>query len=135
MVGFRAGDPDLLVAMAKDEAEAGNATGAESLLSIADRMQMIMDRSEAKMSKKLELMPEAAAAPDPANPFGQDEAVAKKWWPFQHESLLAKGGSVWSNSEEPGPKAARGPTSVEAGSFITWKFRIDELAEQGVLCL
>ena len=74
--------------------EAGNATGAESLLSIADRMQMIMDRSEAKMSKKLELMPEAAAAPDPANPFGQDEAVAKKWWPFQHESLLAKGGSV-----------------------------------------
>jgi hypothetical protein len=42
---------------AKDEAEAGNATGAESLLSIADRMQIIMDRSEARMSQKLELDP------------------------------------------------------------------------------
>lgn len=54
-VPFRAGDPELFKAMAEAEAQAGNTTGATALSGIADRMQAIMDRSTAKLARKLDI--------------------------------------------------------------------------------
>ena len=39
-IGFVARDAELLKAMADEEAKAGNATGAQTLSTIADRMQV-----------------------------------------------------------------------------------------------
>ena len=44
MVAFRKGDADVLLDMAKDEEMVGNFTGADALLSIADKIQLIIDR-------------------------------------------------------------------------------------------
>lgn len=133
MVGFRKGDAELLAGMAKDEEAAGNVTGASKLMSIADRMQVIMDRSEAKLKKKLDLN---AAQPNmksgPENPI-EAEAVQIKWWPYIHEGLITKGRGVWCTSTETGPKSARGSTAFNAGSFVSWKFRVDQLS--GPLCV
>jgi len=128
-VAFRSGDTDLMLALAKDEAEAGNATGAASLMSIAERMQVIMDRSEAKMVTALSLdrQPDATTADG-----GEDEEI-ERWWPFMHKDLISKGRSVWCTSPETGPKSARGPTPFEAGTFVTWKFKVEQLS--GTLCL
>ena len=60
-VPFRAGDSELLKAMAEAEAAAGNTTGAEALSGIADRMQTIMDRSTAKLARRLDVADEADA--------------------------------------------------------------------------
>jgi len=120
-VPFREGDADLFKAMAEDEAAAGNTTGAATLNTIADRMQTIMDRSIAKMSDKLQV----GEAAGETNEF--------RWWPFINMRLIAKGRDVWVSSIKDGPKSARGPTSFEAGSFVSWKFRVNELS--GPMCV
>ena len=120
MVPIRKGDPDILKAMAKDEAEAGNATGAERLNTIADRMQTIMDRSAAKMSSKLDV-DDSADAGEGAR------------WPYFNDRLIARGRDVWVSSTEQGPKSARGASAFGAGSFVTWKFRVNQLS--GPLCI
>jgi len=120
MVPIRKGDPDILKAMAKDEAEAGNATGAERLNTIADRMQTIMDRSAAKMSSKL----------DVADWANSGEGAR---WPYFNDRLIARGRDVWVSSTEQGPKSARGASAFGAGSFVTWKFRVNQLS--GPMCI
>ena len=132
MVGFRKGDAELLAGMAKDEEAAGNVTGASKLMSIADRMQVIMDRSEAKLKKKLDLNAQPSMKSGPENPL-EAEAVERKWWPYIHEGLITKGRGVWCTSTESGPKSARGSTAFNAGSFVSWKFRVDQLS--GPLCV
>ena len=115
MVGFREGDPSLLMSMAADEREAGNITGSERLMSIADRMQVIMARSEAKMAAKLELS-DTSAATDPdrasagasaastAADTAAEEDDAKNWWPYLNKQLVSRGRGIWCVSGEPGPK-------------------------------
>ena len=134
-VAFRSSDTDLMMALAKDEAEAGNTTGAETLMNIADRMQAIMDRSEAKMSSKLALdgAPTPTAVPAFASANEPEAAAIERWWPFMHKGLISNGRGVWCASSESGPKSARGPTPFEAGSFVTWKFKVEQLT--GTLCL
>ena len=144
MVGFREGDPSLLMSMAADEREAGNITGSERLMSIADRMQVIMARSEAKMAAKLELS-DTSAATDPdrasagasaastAADTAAEEDDAKNWWPYLNKQLVSRGRGIWCVSGEPGPKSARGFESFESGSYVSWKFRIEQLS--GSMCI
>jgi ferredoxin len=119
-VPFRAGDPELVKAMAEAEAQAGNTTGAAALSGIADRMQAIMDRSTAKLARKLDV---ADAA----------DADAERSWPFVNAQLAATGRDVWVASTKEGPKSARGPRAFEAGSLVTFTFRINQLA--GPMCV
>jgi len=120
-VPFREGDSDLFKAMAEDDAAAGNITGAATLNTIADRMQTIMDRSTAKMSDKLDVG-EAAG-----------DTKEYRWWPFINMRLIAKGRDIWVSSIKDGPKSARGPNSFEAGSCVSWKFRVNALS--GPMCV
>ena len=85
--------------------------------------QTIMDRSTAKMSKKLDV-PETA---------GEGETSTKRSWPFLHPGLVAKGSDVYVSSVKDGPKSARGADSFEAGDFVSWRFRINQLA--GPICI
>ena len=85
--------------------------------------QTIMDRSTAKMSKKLDV-PETA---------GEGETSTKRSWPFLHPGLVAKGSDVYVSCVKDGPKSARGADSFEAGDFVSWRFRINQLA--GPICM
>jgi hypothetical protein len=127
MVPFREGDPEVFKDMAKAEAAAGNTTGADALNGIADRLQTIMDRSEAKMTSKLKVEASGESAD------GSVEPNAKRWWPFLNSRLVAKGADVWVTSIKDGPKSARGPNSFSAGCFVSWKFRINQL--NGPMCI
>jgi hypothetical protein len=124
-VPFRKDDAELMREMAKAEAEAGNSTGAENLNTIADRMQTIMDRSSAKLAKKLDV--------DDVTEKGGETGQEKRWWPFLDTRLVAQGKSVWVSSIKEGPKSARGAKSFEAGSFVTWKFKVNQLT--GPMCI
>lgn len=119
-VPFRAGDSELLKAMAEAEAAAGNTTGAEALSGIADRMQTIMDRSTAKLARRLDVADEA-------------DAGSERCWPFLSPRLVAKGRGVFVSSIKEGPKSARGPRAFEAGSFVTWTLRVNQLS--GPMCV
>lgn len=56
------------------------------------------------------------------------DADAERCWPFVNAQLAATGRDVWVASDEEGPKSARGPRAFEAGSLVTWTFRINQLA-------
>jgi hypothetical protein len=128
-VPFRDGDPQVFKAMAKAEADAGNTTGADSLNSIADRLQSIMSRSEAKMASRLDMVEPSLEE----TPSGSTDAPEKRWWPFLNSMLVAKGRDVWVTSIKDGPKSARGPDSFSAGCFVSWKFRMNQLS--GPMCI
>ena len=121
-IPFRQGDPEVLKAMAKAEAEAGNTTGAQALDTIATRMQTIMDRSTAKIANRL----------DVADTVKGGDAVERAW-PFLNSRLISKGRDVWVSSIKEGPKSARGARSFEPGCFVTWKFRVNQLS--GPMCV
>ena len=113
MVSFRKDDMQVFLKMAEEEESMGNTTGADMYRSIADKMQNIMSRSNARLMSSLDL---------------EENSDDVKRWPFLHYGLAAQGKTVWvTDGTSEALKSARGLNAYGPGGYVQWKLRIAEL--------
>ncbi|EKX43626.1 hypothetical protein GUITHDRAFT_153226, partial [Guillardia theta CCMP2712] len=107
MVSFRKDDMQVFLKMAEEEESMGNTTGADMYRSIADKMQNIMSRSNARLMSSLDL---------------EENSDDVKRWPFLHSGLATQGKTVWvTDGASETLKSARGLNAYGPGGYVQWK--------------
>ena len=119
LIGFRREDVNVLREMSTFEANAGNATGAALLDSIANKLDTIMQRSSSRMT--------AVVLDAPARAPGSEEA---NMWPFRSASLRSNGRDLWKTAGDDAPhSSARMLESFDgADGGASWTVRVNQLS-------